>query len=664
MLTLSALPAPGMSSSEAPFSQIVLTNDDKGRWDFRSLPENLESLQIVTAHPDYIEGRYICDGAGSVYGGERVKLETLRKAEAAFKLRKGLVVTGRVLNENGEPISGARLLLGDNRFVSKPNQGRTDEQGEFRLPGANLGPTYLTVQANGFGPESRPITVEAKTAPVEFRLSPGHVFKAKVVDEAGRPVRTARISVDMWQNRQTLELSASTDSKGQATINSAPASGMSGSISKSGYMYLSQPFVADGQEHTFTLRRSVTITGNVIDADSKQPIERFDVTRGQSMGGERIYWQNYDVTKGANGSFSIRLSQENITALQVESDDHLPAVIMLQTNGETHFEVELKKGSGPKGIVLAPDGAPATGAQLGVLIQGQSIGVSVGRINSYSEGPRTVTASTDGAFTLRSYAKAEKIIATHSSGYLEIPYSNFVSGSTLTLQRWGTIEGTLKIGQRPGANESVTLSSDSLIHFNMAQIKTDDQGRFVMGKVPPGDRRLARLVPLGNNSWGHSHIEPVTVKAGEVTTVTMGGNGRAVTGKLAVSDTSLKIDWRQSGHHSLSSYPRAQPFRTTEEYRAWENLPATIAARRQSRSYTLPVKEDGTFRIDDVVAGDYNLMVHLTQGSDGRGMGRFIGTLTTNIIVPEISTPTSTPPLDLGTFVIPINAEAQGRAAR
>jgi len=64
------------------------------------------------------------------------------------------------------------------------------------------------------------------------------------------------------------------------------------------------------------------------------------------------------------------------------------------------------------------------------------------------------------------------------------------------------------------------------------------------------------------------------------------------------------------------------------------------------------------------VAGDYNLMVHLTQGSDGRGMGRFIGTLTTNIIVPEISTPTSAPPLDLGTFVIPINAEAQGRAAR
>src|SRR6185503_17356786 len=118
----------------------------------------------------------------------------------------------------------------------------------------------------------------------EFKLAPGHVFKAKVVDEAGTPVRTARVTVDMWQNRQTLDLSGTTDTRGLVTINSAPADGMSGSIYKVGYMNNGGiQFVADGEEHTFTLRKSATITGTVVDADTKESIERFEVMKGQGM---------------------------------------------------------------------------------------------------------------------------------------------------------------------------------------------------------------------------------------------------------------------------------------------------------------------------------------------------------------------------------------------
>jgi hypothetical protein len=97
-----------------------------------------------------VEARYLGDGADRAYGGERVKLATLLKTDAVFNLRKGLAVTGRVLTENGAPIAGAKLLLGDSRFASTPNQAKTGEGGKFRLSGANLGPTYLTVQANGY----------------------------------------------------------------------------------------------------------------------------------------------------------------------------------------------------------------------------------------------------------------------------------------------------------------------------------------------------------------------------------------------------------------------------------------------------------------------------------------------------------------------------------
>ena len=668
-ITIGALGNPrGPTTDPLPFSQLILTNDDKGRWDFRSLPENFSSFSIQVSHPDYIDVRYLADGADSAYGGERIKLATLLQTNSVFSLRKGLVVTGKVLNDKGEPIVGARLLLGDSRFVSRPNQGRTDERGEFRLPGATAGPTYLTVQANGYAPESRPITVDGKTAPAEFKLAAGHVFKAKVIDELGSPVRDVRVQVDMWQNRQTLDLSGKTDSRGRVTVTSMPESGASGSIYKSGYMNMAGiQFVANNEEQTLTLRKTVTITGTVVDADTKESIERFDVTRGQNTGGSEIYWQTYNITKGLNGAFSLRLDQQNITALQIESDDHLPAVISLTTNnGETHFNVELKKGSGPKGIVLMPDGKPAAGANLAVLVRGKMINVRAGSLINYGGNEmRIVTANSDGAFTLRFYANAEKIIASHSMGYLETSYSNFVSGSTLTLEKWGIIEGHLKIGPRIGTNETVLLSGDGNIQFNHEDFRkvTDENGRFFFNAVPPGDRRLVRMVPIGDRSWGHSHMQLVTVKPGETTQVQMGGNGRTIIGKLTMSDPSRTIDWRQSGHHYLNFYPKPPPYRNMEEYRAWESLPETVAARKQQRSYTLQMQEDGSFRVDDVLAGKYDLYIRVTEPRNNQGFQNAIGTLTTNIAVPEIPDAPAAPPLDLGTFEVPLTRTPQRNAS-
>jgi hypothetical protein len=134
-----------------------------------------------------------------------------------------------------------------------------------------------------------------------------------------------------------------------------------------------------------------------------------------------------------------------------------------------------------------------------------------------------------------------------------------------------------------------------------------------------------------------------------------------VTGKLTLSDPSRTIDWRQSGHHSLSYFPQPPPFTNAGEYRAWANLPETIAAQRNARSYTLRLQEDGTFRIEDVLAGDYNLQIHLTEGQRWENM---IGTLTTNVTVPIITDPAAAPPLDLGTFVVPLTRAPQRDAAR
>jgi hypothetical protein len=234
-----------------------MTGPDGG-WQFKTLPPKYRDFSITVSHPEFIDSRFITDGPGR--GFQNMSLARLLGSNAVIQLRQGVSVTGRVLDEAGQPIVGAKLLLGNSRFTIITNLTTTDERGEFLLRTTNTTATYLTVQAKSYAPEIRQITVDANTALVEFKLAPGHTFKAKVVDEFGTPIRDVRVTVDMWQNRQTVDLGGTTDSRGKITIHSMPATDMSGSIFKSGYVRTSGlQFPVDGEEVTLTLRKSPTV---------------------------------------------------------------------------------------------------------------------------------------------------------------------------------------------------------------------------------------------------------------------------------------------------------------------------------------------------------------------------------------------------------------------
>ena len=229
----------------------------------------------------------------------------------------------------------------------------------------------------------------------------------------------------------------------------------------------------------------------------------------------------------------------------------------------------------------------------------------------------------------------------------------------------------LNIGNQPGTNQSLLLtpgfatgSSSFWYNFQNYKATTDAEGKFVISNAPPGERRLVRLIQTDLNSWSHSQPRDIVVKPGEVTRVAIGGDGHLIIGQLILSDLSLTINWRNSGHHSLSFFPRTPPFRSTEEYRAWEKSPEAAEARKQARSYTVQMTDTGAFRIEDVVPGNYALNFHLREPNTARGgMGQFIGSFTTNIVVPEFIKGSNVPPIDLGKLEIKVRPEFQGRPA-
>jgi peroxiredoxin len=155
---------------------------------------------------------------------------------------------------------------------------------------------------------------------------------------------------------------------------------------------------------------------------------------------------------------------------------------------------------------------------------------------------------------------------------------------------------------------------------------------------------------------------PIEVKPGDVTRVTYGGTGRPVTGKVTVSDPAAKVDW-QHDHQSLGTKaPRPpQNLKTPAEVRAWNSSDAVRKAQRNQRNYSVQFETDGSFRIDDVLAGTYELHLNLTDPEDTSnnryGMDRSIGTLDKEIVVPEMPNGRSDEPLDVGSLILPLKKQ-------
>jgi len=193
------------------------------------------------------------------------------------------------------------------------------------------------------------------------------------------------------------------------------------------------------------------------------------------------------------------------------------------------------------------------------------------------------------------------------------------------------------------------------LNLDSTQFKatTDEQGRFSFDFVPPGERQLVRLIPMGARSRMHSHGEWITVRPGETTRLVFGGKGRPIIGRFVLDDSKVAVDW-SNGHFSLGTrFPTPlTPLRTREEVTAWNNSPEVKEARKNHRSYGLKVNADGTFRVENVPAGTYSMHVTVNEPGQEQFSARNLGFFSREVEVPEIPGGVSDEPLDLGTLTV------------
>ena len=208
-------------------------------------------------------------------------------------------------------------------------------------------------------------------------------------------------------------------------------------------------------------------------------------------------------------------------------------------------QAPLVEGSGQgkplRGVVLTEDGKALNGAQ--IILATPEAHASV--YGSHDSGKSVGVSSSGGEFVVTNGAAKAAILITSEAGYALVTRGELEENPKITVQPWGRIEGVLRIGSSPAANQVVNLGiwgsqwywESSVVSHNTS-VTTDERGRFTFARVAPGDAWLTRRVQVRPGQWRESGHQYVKVLPGQTNQVELGGTGRALVGRVV---------WEQPG---------------------------------------------------------------------------------------------------------------------
>ncbi|WP_082846423.1 carboxypeptidase regulatory-like domain-containing protein [Planctomyces sp. SH-PL14] len=659
--------------------------DAAGRWTYESVPASLDSVGITLDHPQYLSESRVSLSL------KEFSVPAGGTPERRITIARGIVATGRVVDREGKPVAGARVR---GQFINAQREAMTDDRGEYRLAGCRPGRFDLVVTAAGHGPALENIDFQPDLAPAHFTLPAPRTIRVKMVDADGKPVPKFRVFFQNWRgddHRYGLDKVLSyADEKGVWEWNEAPEDAVIADIAPPTGMQLSeQRLVARDEPYVFISKPSLHVNGRVVDQATGQPIPAFRVVLGEDLGNDQFIWDRKDSFDGKDGAFYYRTDYPRPNyRFRIEAPGYQTADTrnVRSDEGSIEVRVELRQGKRFSGVVVTPDGRPAEKATVVIGLNRTQIRFLNGEFSESGSYCDRRTTGAKGEFEIPSQTGPFELIVVHPSGAAWVPLKPDDALETIRLEPWAVVQGMVRVGAEPAADVLLKLShhSDSYaegrpnVSFDYHATSARD-GSFRWDRVLPGKGTVVRIVRhhirAGGESQTYSHHRTTEFPKGETTEVQIGGTGRPVTGLLvAPADLKVPFDWNFSSINVEPVGPLPPPppeipadveADEAKRQKWWQAYMATpqgiayrsaydafLAQREAASRFSSAVNRDGTFRINDIPPGEYELTAELSAiPSDAvNAFAGPLGRLKRTFTVPPIEGDRTGAALDLGTL--------------
>ena len=608
-------------------------------------------------------------------------------------LEEGQLAHGTILDETGNPISGAKVSFrgpGADRVKRESRHFHSELSAAYTGVDGRWTTTQLTPQVPGLGvdirvthPDFTPAQPWVGSLPgfptnAVLILSNGVALSGRVVAADGSPIVEATAAKQSGR----AYLSARTDADGRFTWPHIEPGRVFVDVEASGFETIHESVWATNaaNEFVFTLTESsnqvqspsntprIWLRGSVVDAEAGTPIPRFRVLIGSDgpfnrSGSEAVLHSPRFLGEGHDGRFDWHaVADGGAFRLQVEAEGYLES-ISGQRTAETaaeEFEFKLKRGTILTGIVLTAGQLPAEGAA--VTLAGGGFGAVMhrpGQMVDPNPGFETTRTRTDrdGRFTLKLKTGARGVAVIHDSGCALLSIAA-ATNAPVVLPPWGAIEGALFLGGEPAPNQHVSVTgrqkseTDPLLLLSFSyRTTTDDHGRFRFEKVPPGEHAVAREVGFfdtGPSTVNHSHAALVKVESGVTASVELRRHGRPVVGRIVLDGLADDVHWGTS--QAYLQVEGTQPPKLDYERAPADSARANFLHRAATR-FPAALSRDGSIRADDVPPGSYTLVIELkSAAADPLQFSKLFGSLSKTVTVPSGADEIG--PLDVGALTL------------
>jgi hypothetical protein len=384
---------------------------------------------------------------------------------------------------------------------------------------------------------------------------------------------------------------------------------------------------------TIQLKRQTVVSGRVFDATTKQAITAFDLIFGtyyppQVSGytgwarGAALHIQGdsyryvFSDPAQMNSSDGISPGTEGFHRIRIEAVGYEPGVSRPIANEEESVSIDfqLKPAQAIHGVVTAADGTTVKDAQVVVAGPGNPLQIINGVCRSKWD-QLTVNTNAQGEYDLPPQEEDFPIaIIQPDAGYFTTTYRALKTSPNVKLLPWGSI--ALATTAQNEANppyyvryvhEDEASYQKERIHFEVYKPSEYQNGAVIYKQLLAGPIKVGKFMQDINEG------QVVQIESGKTTQVDLRTGKNAVIGKIAMplgasSDSPLTI----LRLRPVVPDPPFPPNLTQDQRRAWiqtwRKTPEGQAYGAKAMEIPFTLDAGGSFRIDDVSPGSYQLI--------------------------------------------------------